>query len=63
MRTMNTLLVILVLALSALAYSSFTCPYHPQGQCHTDGQVRHDDSGRVWEHYSCTCGDSGWVRE
>lgn len=62
-KALATFALTIALATAAFAYQSFTCPSHPFGQCTTDGQVKHDAYGRTWEHYRCTCGDSGWVQQ
>jgi hypothetical protein len=62
---LKSVLVAVLLALGVIAvfaYQQFTCPFHPYGQCTTDGQVRYVN-GQPWEHYRCTCGDSGWVKQ
>lgn len=53
--------LILVLALSSLAFASgVTCALHYNAPCYGTGQVR-GVNGRQFELYHCSCGDEYWV--
>ena len=53
----------LALTAAAFGYATFTCTFHVYGRCTTDGRIRYTPTGQIYEHYNCTCGDSGWIQQ
>lgn len=60
----KSVLVLVLLAFAAIAIfaATVTCPVHSSAMCTYTGQDRWDDMGHQWQQYSCSCGDTVWVK-